>query len=329
MYRIEQQVLHADSWHGAYIDLDEFRNGRGGVRLNGKAYHLHRVLVSDGDFNDWLTHIPSALTDGERRTDSPDATGFSKASEASQVRNAKSIDGTASAALTRRENRVSQWAERMRRSREWIGFADIADWCAREKGSIIPDDRLKIETYRALGASVASGEFEHSGRSRVVYTAAMIMPGYPVRIRMTRETFDACPFPKQDTLEWCWIPRDLCRSWFEGRRLPLPPWISEGGGAVGKARGAGLQPKKTINHPVPNAQATPLPKKKRGPSDAKRKAAVDRMREDIRSERQSLLGLQQMKQEALASIYGLKSRDTARKALAEAAQFVGVSNTDK
>lgn len=80
---------------------------------------------------------------------------------------------------------------------------------------------------------------------------------------------------------------------------------------------------------APNAKATLLPKKRRGPSDAKRKAAVDRMREDIRSGRTSLQVLQQMKQVALASEYGLKSRDTARKALAEAAQFVGVSNTDK
>ena len=61
-YQPKKYSLHADSWKGSYIDLEEFRNGRGGVRLNGDVYHLHRVLISEDDFNDWLNQIAPAST---------------------------------------------------------------------------------------------------------------------------------------------------------------------------------------------------------------------------------------------------------------------------
>ena len=53
------------------------------------------------------------------------------------------------------------------------------------------------------------------------------------------------------------------------------------------------------------------------------------MIDDITAGRETLETLVIMKQVALASSYGLQSRDTAMKALAEVSKLVGVSITDK
>ena len=74
------------------------------------------------------------------------------------------------------------------------------------------------------------GEFEHQGRSRVVYPEALILAMRPIRIRMSRELIDAAPFHsgRVAVLECCWIPCDLARQWLIGKRVPLPPWLHEG-----------------------------------------------------------------------------------------------------
>ena len=64
------------------------------------------------------------------------------------------------------ELRIERWRELVRQTREWINFAEIADWCARETGSIRRNDQLMVEAYRNLGDALASGEFEEGGRAR-------------------------------------------------------------------------------------------------------------------------------------------------------------------
>ena len=80
----------------------------------------------------------------------------------------------------------------------------------------------------------------------MVYPEGLCLPGIPPWIRMTRERYQAAPDPKPsvDVLECCWIPRNLCRRWFEARRIHLPPWLSSSG-RVGDRTGAGASTKLT------------------------------------------------------------------------------------
>jgi hypothetical protein len=59
-----------------------------------------------------------------------------------------------------RERMIARFAEKQRRLRDWISFADVADWCARESGSVRPDSRLKEDAYRQLSEALARGDFE-------------------------------------------------------------------------------------------------------------------------------------------------------------------------
>jgi hypothetical protein len=126
------------------------------------------------------------------------------------------------------ECRIRRWQERQRQTGEWINFARIADWCARESRSIRVDDRLAAEAYRKLEEALARGEFEVGGRSRVRYPEGLYPPATPRTSWLTKEMYEACadPKPRVDVLECCWIPRALCRRWFNAHRLDPPPWLA-------------------------------------------------------------------------------------------------------
>jgi hypothetical protein len=67
-----------------------------------------------------------------------------------------------------RANRIERFTMRQRRLREWINFAEIADWCSREDGSIVPNEQKRRAAFDTLQNDLLSGEFEENGRSRVL-----------------------------------------------------------------------------------------------------------------------------------------------------------------
>src|SRR5262249_17271821 len=69
----------------------------------------------------------------------------------------------------RHEHCICTWKERQRREREWIRFADIADWCSREPGDVKRDARRKAQAWHDLLVSVLRGEFNRYGRCCVAY----------------------------------------------------------------------------------------------------------------------------------------------------------------
>ncbi len=104
----------------------------------------------------------------------------------------------------------------------WINFADIADYCAREPGSINPDPALMASTFKQLGDALAKGEFETDGRTRVIFLDASV-----TWFKMTQARFEGIPSGSRDAfyLKSCWIPQELCRRWFGARRIAPPPWL--------------------------------------------------------------------------------------------------------
>jgi hypothetical protein len=130
-----------------------------------------------------------------------------------------------------REPRIKRFQQRQRTSHEWMCFADIADWCARVGGDIKPDEERRSIALSELARSLENGEFEKLGRCRVLFLSAA---SSMAKMTMERWRFIAARKFDNETLRsaylaHCWIPRTLCISWFEARRLGLPPWLKNSG----------------------------------------------------------------------------------------------------
>jgi hypothetical protein len=221
-----------------------------------------------------------------------------------------------------RKKRIRRFAERQRRTREWINFAEIADWCARENGSIKPDEERRSIAYAMLGASLRAGEFERSGRTRVLF----LSPSTSMA-KITRETFETIVAANDDEilvsayLAHCWVPRDICREWFGRQRLPWPLVFDP----VSGEEVADQAPK------VPSAVSVPKTTigRKRGRKPYVLKRVMLQMRDDIKHGRSTLAQLQDTLEKNLAANYGA-SRDTVRKARsAVVSEFVGKLFSDK
>jgi hypothetical protein len=124
-----------------------------------------------------------------------------------------------------RAERIRRFTENQRRTRDWINFAEIADWCSREDQSIVPSQEKIAAAYDTLASDLLAGEFEENGRSRVLYL-------HPVttKIRMTREWLrDAINYNydgahgRSEYLTYCWIPRSVFELWLAKHRLPDSP----------------------------------------------------------------------------------------------------------
>jgi hypothetical protein len=115
--------------------------------------------------------------------------------------------------------------ENLRRSGEWISFAEIAEWCARERGSIEVDEKLREVAYEQLGNSVSAGEFGSGRRSRVLF-----LHPRSTYAKMTQERWESMPSPgvagRQVYLPYCWIPAPLAATWFDARNIRRPPRLA-------------------------------------------------------------------------------------------------------
>ena len=124
-----------------------------------------------------------------------------------------------------RTARIIRFTENQRRTREWINFAEIAEWCSKEDQSIVPNKEKGAAAYDTLARDLLAGEFEENGRSRVLY----LHPATP-KARMTREwlrdaiehNYDGA-HGRSAYLAHCWLPRSLFDQWLAKHRLPESP----------------------------------------------------------------------------------------------------------
>ena len=81
--------------------------------------------------------------------------------------------------------RRTAWIERFtkiqRDKREWINFAEIAEWCSEESG-IMPNEVAREAAYKKILVDVFEEFFEENGRSQL-----MLLHPYTAKTRMTRE----------------------------------------------------------------------------------------------------------------------------------------------
>jgi hypothetical protein len=124
-----------------------------------------------------------------------------------------------------RHARIDRFIRRQWQVRDWINFGDVADFCARETGSITPDEEKRARAYDELADALIKGEFDRDDRSRVLY----LHPSSK-KARMTWEWFsDVFRFNidgnrgQSEFLPYCWAPRAMMERFFEKRRLPTSP----------------------------------------------------------------------------------------------------------
>jgi hypothetical protein len=133
------------------------------------------------------------------------------------------------------ECRIAEWVARQQVSYDWVNFAEIADWCAREPGGVRRDEDRRAQAFRDLSRSVTAGEFSRAGRWCVVRPPEGATPlSEPLRLRVTLAWLRKWPafhggmtIPDRELARW-WVPRDLCAAWFERRQIAPLPWLSEG-----------------------------------------------------------------------------------------------------
>ena len=80
-----------------------------------------------------------------------------------------------------RAARIQRFTQKQQQTREWINFAEIADWCSKEDHSIIPSEDKRAVAFGTLARDLLSGLFEENGRSRVLYLSPAT-----TKARMTR-----------------------------------------------------------------------------------------------------------------------------------------------
>jgi hypothetical protein len=120
-----------------------------------------------------------------------------------------------------RTNRIASFTANQRRKREWINFAEIADWCSEVDGSVVPNESARASAYEKLQRDLLEGDFEENGRSRVLY-----LHPWTVKAKMTRQWMENMieTHPRATIrskyLDHCWLPRNLFQRWLAKHHLP-------------------------------------------------------------------------------------------------------------
>src|SRR5580658_4851549 len=115
---------------------------------------------------------------------------------------------------------LAAFAARQERERRWVSFAEIADWCGRADGNIVPDAALRRATFATLAGALGAGEFEWRGRPVVLLLCPGLAPG-----RVGRRWIAGVVALGSDVdiaehyLALCWLPLDHACAWLRRRRV--------------------------------------------------------------------------------------------------------------
>jgi len=123
-----------------------------------------------------------------------------------------------------REERIQRFTNTQRNLRDWINFAEIADWCSELAGSIVSDEDARGSAYEKLQADLMLGDFEERGKSRVLYLHPLTRMARMTRDR-ARDFMELAPPETLKSEYWdhCWIPRHLFHRWLAKHNLSTSP----------------------------------------------------------------------------------------------------------
>jgi hypothetical protein len=123
-----------------------------------------------------------------------------------------------------REECIQRFTDTQRHLRDWINFAEIADWCSELAGSIVSDEDARASAYEKLQADLMMGDFEEKGKTRVLYLHPLTPMAKMTRDR-ARDFMELSPPETLRSEYWdhCWIPRSLFHRWLAKHNLPTSP----------------------------------------------------------------------------------------------------------
>jgi hypothetical protein len=185
----------------------------------------------------------------------------------------------------RREDRIRRFTESQRHRRDWINFAEIAEWCSELGGSIVSDEDARASAYEKLQADLIAGDFEEMGKTRVLFLHPWTAMAKITRDRARNFIELARPETlRSDYWDQCWIPRHLFHRWLAKHNLPTSPSRFEPTVAVSAASIPSKPRTKTRNQEgsspnMPTPQNMKARRGRRGPAPG----AVDRYRDPDRA----------------------------------------------
>ena len=127
---------------------------------------------------------------------------------------------------TKRQRWLATFAENNRRTREWINWAEIAEYCAHQgQPDIRANEAARQAAYDGLCTALIRGDFEKAaGQTQVLFLCERVRLN-----RITRELFELFPSSSFGSpvfsacyLRYFWIPRDCTRLWFERHAREVP-----------------------------------------------------------------------------------------------------------
>jgi len=122
----------------------------------------------------------------------------------------------------RRQSLIERFTEDQRRKRNWINFAEIAEWCSDLSGSIAPNDKVRADAYRKLQQAMLDGDFEQNGLPGV----RLLHPKMFKRIQREYLRIISATHGERfrsDVLPYCWVSRGLFERWCAKHHLPASP----------------------------------------------------------------------------------------------------------
>jgi hypothetical protein len=109
-----------------------------------------------------------------------------------------------------RQAKIDRIVEKNRKTRKWIRYADIADWCKRSESQ---SSAGKSSQGDALCRAFLEYAFGPDGNGRL----RLLSPDTGV-VRLGPEDFhEAAVYP-----ECCWVQREVCRTWIDQHGLSWP-----------------------------------------------------------------------------------------------------------
>jgi hypothetical protein len=121
------------------------------------------------------------------------------------------------------EKRAALIQNELRQNRDWIGVAEVVDFLARERGNIVPSIERAASTYDQVAESLARGEFNVRGKSQMMWFDPKVKQG-----RMSAKTLSdvleisGIDIRNAQYLNYCWLPREMWKKWFEKLNLDWP-----------------------------------------------------------------------------------------------------------
>jgi hypothetical protein len=118
---------------------------------------------------------------------------------------------------------VECFARNQLHKRDWINFAEVADWYSDWAGPNISSEVAHANAYRMLQQDLLDGDFEQGGRSAVRLLHPRIMRRLqPEYLRTILQTHGAAKI-RSDILPRCWFPLSSFEQWCAKHHLPASP----------------------------------------------------------------------------------------------------------